>query len=660
MDLGFATRHRNLKCAAVLTRQRVRSLIRPPPLALLLIKLLGVVVAVLPESVLRGVTVVFGDFIFYCMPRRRRIVLSNLHHAFPEKSDVWRRAIGRESCRRLVETGLLSLATPFLSVTRLRRMVRVSPEFAAVFAAHRVSPVPSVLCCPHLACWEAQTSLGLDLTGPLPEFGIIFRPVDNPAADAWVKRSRERFGMRLLSRREGFAEALKILRRKGFIGILFDQNAGMQGALTTLFGRVCSTTELPGLMAEKFSAHVHGVVPRRLAFWRIEIGLQPIAGGDTAASVTLALNRWLEALLADDDLCASWLWAHDRWRHQDVPAKRFRLESKRDLLGAREGSALPRKTRIWIRLPNWLGDVVMALPLLRALRASRPDAEITLIARAQFLPLLETWSVADRLQSLPPRGWGYFIPFWRARLQFPDVHLLFTNSLRGDLEAWLTRCPQRFGLTRPRRARPLLTHCYQVPDNFDETRRHQLELWQNLLVHFGLDAAPDLAPLPSFNQIPRKTIGLICGSENTPAKRWPVAHWRALIEAMPDRQFVLFGTERDRAVTTAVARGFSAPRVTDLAGRTNLLDFARQLASCALLVTNDTGGMHLANASGVPLVALFGPTNPLRTGPVFSAPFRILQPPGCPPAGGGSLVDLAPDVVSQAVRELLAAASTGV
>ena len=72
------------------------------------------------------------------------------------------------------------------------------------------------------------------------------------------------------------------------------------------------------------------------------------------------------------------------------------------------------------------------------------------------------------------------------------------------------------------------------------------------------------------------------------------------------------------------------------------------------LVTNDTGGMHLANALGVPLIGLFGPTNPVRTGPVFSSPARILQPPGCPPTGGGNLADLTPATVATTLRELLA------
>jgi ADP-heptose:LPS heptosyltransferase len=152
-------------------------------------------------------------------------------------------------------------------------------------------------------------------------------------------------------------------------------------------------------------------------------------------------------------------------------------------------------------------------------------------------------------------------------------------------------------------------------------------------------------------------IGLICGSENNPEKRWPVAHWQTLIRQMaaarPAARFRLFGTANDRSITADVARGFGT-LVEDLAGSTGLAKFAAGLAACDLLVTNDTGGMHLANALGVPVLALFGPTNPRRTGPVFQAPMRLLQPPDCAPTGGGNLEALPPDTVVAAADAMLA------
>ena len=126
-----------------------------------------------------------------------------------------------------------------------------------------------------------------------------------------------------------------------------------------------------------------------------------------------------------------------------------------------------------------------------------------------------------------------------------------------------------------------------------------------------------------------------------------------MITALPEKRFVLFGTAADAALTREVAAEFPGGRVTDVAGRTDLRAFAAQLRECRLLVTNDTGGMHLANALGVPVVALFGPTNPVRTGPVFEAPRVILQAPGSLPTGGGHLGDLKAETVLAAVRPLL-------
>ncbi len=651
---------------------------------LLTFKLLGWLVARTPEVILRATAAGLGDLIFLGSRRRRRLVLSNLHHAFPEKSAAWRRRIGRESCHRMVETGLLSLATPYLSERRIRGLARLSPAVEQLARDLQERPRPVVLATLHLALWESQTWLKLLSPVPLPAFGIIFRPLDNAAADRFVKTTRERFGMKLLSRKEGFAEALKILRGNGCVGVLFDQNAGMQGALTLLFDRVCSTTELPGLLAAKFGAEVRPFFPRRTGFWRVEFDSVSIASDGTAEGVTLALNRWLEAALAaDDELCASWLWAHDRWRNQDIPTRRLRLEAKRNLLGpdlaARELAALPRRTRLWIRLPNWLGDVVMALPLLRAIRASRPDAEITLVAKKQFLPLLAAWGVADHLHALPPRGLGYWTHFWQLRPAYIDVWLLFTNSARGDLEAWLSGTRQRFGIGRPGKWRPLLSHAYALPARFDEQAHHQLELWENFLRHFGLAAPADLRPMSADSgdrpgrhgetkdgrneaRAPRAgdtPIGLIPGSENNPEKRWPVAHWRALIEATPRERFVIFGTPNDQPIADAVAAGFAAARVENLAGKTDLPSFVARLGTCRALVTNDTGGMHLANMLGVPLIVLFGPTNPVRTGPVFAGQVHRLQPPNCPPTGGGSLAELAPETVAAALRQHLGPVGSG-
>ncbi len=231
----------------------------------------GWVLAHVPEAVVRGLTWLVARLFYWLVPGRRRLMLSNLQHAFPERGHAWRRATAQECIRRFVETAFYSLASPYLSEARIRTIVRGSDSLTAAFAAHRERPRPTLFCAPHFAHWEAQTALSLLVPGPFPEFASIFRPIDNPSADEFIQRTRERFGMRLLSRKQGFQEAVKILRRHGFIGILHDQNAGNQGALTLLLDRVCSTTELPALLATKFDADVYVIFPRYLGFWRVEL-----------------------------------------------------------------------------------------------------------------------------------------------------------------------------------------------------------------------------------------------------------------------------------------------------------------------------------------------------------------------------------------------------
>jgi ADP-heptose:LPS heptosyltransferase len=388
----------------------------------------------------------------------------------------------------------------------------------------------------------------------------------------------------------------------------------------------------------------------------VQFESEAIPNDGTPAGATLALNRWLEgALVRDEPLCLNWLWAHDRWRHQDVPARRFRLESKRDLLSAdvaaRKLAALPRRTRFWIRLPNWLGDVIMAAPLLRALRESRPDAEITVLGREGFQPLVGQWRFIDRFIALPPRGAGYFPAFARLRGEFPDVWVAFTQSVRGDLEGVLAGAPQRFGVVRPGRPRPLLTHAFGTGPA--DPARHQFSDWEAFFRHFGLEGPVSTAPLaPPPERSETLPIGLIAGSENNPEKRWPVPRWRQLIEALPGESFILFGTAGDRPLADAIAAGFGGERVENLAGQTDLARYIERLRACRAVVCNDTGGMHLANSLAVPVVGLFGPTNPQRTGPIFSAARAILQPPHCPAAGGSPLAELEPECVLTALRAL--------
>ncbi|OHE73052.1 MAG: hypothetical protein A2Y14_02670 [Verrucomicrobia bacterium GWF2_51_19] len=498
-----------------------------------------------------------------------------------------------------------------------------------------------VVLVPHFSLMEMITAMPLILDYERPA-GVIYRPLGMRWIERWVKRTRERFGLKLLSRKEGFLEAQAILRQGGAVAVLFDQNAGARGLLTTFCGRLASTTELPGLLAEKFQSDVFYLYTQRLGFMRAKMVCEPLIGAKDAASITYESNRWLEhKLRTSTSLSGNWLWMHSRWRTQDEPRQRLRIQSKKDrlveTLAFLGQKSLERKTRFWIRMPNWLGDVVMAIPLIRALEKSRPDAEITLLARAHFIPLLKALQIGHKHLPLPQKGWRYYWRLLKYRNLYPETYVTLPNSLRSDFEAFFIGAPQRFGIERARK-RPFLTHTWRL------TQKHQTERWVALFQHFGLLERPDLSPLESSYDNNNGPIGCICGTENFPAKRWPVEHWRTIIQASK-KQFVLFGTQRDVDICNAVAHGLK--NVENRAGQTDLVSFAAQLKSCSLVITNDTGGMHLANALGVPIVALFGPTDVTRTGPIFSAPKMILK------SSTRSMADIEPKEVFKHITGLL-------
>lgn len=629
----------------------------------IIVRSMGWLLARLPVDCSRLLCWLAGSALFYGT-RKGRLALSNLHHAFPEAGEAWRREVARESCRRSIEMFTLAIALPYLRPERLRRVLEIPAEARSFFQQYRHQPLLVLL--PHGPLMESMVLLPALVAG-LDQAGVFYRPLDNPGLDRWVRQTRSRWGVQLLSRRSDVHKAREILRANGVVAVLFDQNAGFSGALISFFDRLASASELPGLLAQKHRAQVVAAHPKRLGFWRGVLEMTPLHSEPTTAAVTVAANRWLENLLRNDaEARAGWLWIHNRWKTQDEFWCRFRIHLKRNfipdsLLAAGQGQ-WPRRTRFWVRLPNWLGDTVMALPLLRALRMGRPDAEITLLGKPPVLALLQSLGIGDAGRPLPPRNSRYFLAFRRWRTLYPDTVILLTNSFRGDLEACLLRAPQRFGIRRPGHPRPLLTHAWKKPSDLDEAALHQTRLWELYFRYFGLEETLDLTPLrlhpdPS-PAVWKPRIGLICGTENSPEKRWPTLRWRELTQRIlthhPRAEVHLFGTIRDRPIAQMVAAGLDPLRVEDRTGKTDLVELARELKLCRVVACNDTGGMHLANALGVPVAAIYGPTNPVRTGPIFAAPTLLLQPPGCPPTGGAAIDRVSVDRVFEEVKRFLA------
>ncbi len=639
---------------------------------LIVLKLTGFLLARLPVFFLRGLSWTLGSLLYHFPSERNRTVRSNLHHAFSGKSRAALRRIGLESCRRTIEMGLFAMILPFLGERRLRQCLSLADFDADALKTLLRDSEPAVVLLPHIGSAEAVTLFPLVCGEKPARLGAIYRPFDNPALEKWIRETREKFGVELFSRKEGFRRSIELLRGGGSVGILFDQNAGSSGSLLMFLDRLASATDLPDLLARRFNAALIGIYPRRTGFLRSELVIERLTPASNApGGVTLAANQWLETLLADDEnLCASWLWLHNRWKTQSKPRKRFRLDQKRSHLELQKQlqrwKELPRETRFWIRMPDCLEEIITTLPLLKALRRSRPDACLTAVAAEKFRPLLKGFGLVDDTIRVPPRGRGYYRQLFMRRRLYPDTYILLNDSFRADLEAWLSRCPQRFGI-RPRgKSRPLLTHTWKPPADPGEAGEHRLRTGETFLRSFGMEGELDLSPLPYHSpatsprepRLPERLhVGLICHAGGTQEGPWPTDRWqeliRRLLETPPALEILLLGTAADRQFTGRIEETFPHEPVINLAGKTTLDDLVGELQRCRVVAGTDCGELHLANALGLPTVGLFGPGNPLRSGLVFDAPVTLVQPEGCPPAGGGSTGAIEVDAVFEALHRLL-------
>ena len=282
-------------------------------------------------------------------------------------------------------------------------------------------------------------------------------------------------------------------------------------------------------------------------------------------------------------------------------------------------------TRLIVRLPNWLGDTVMAVPALRAMRAGWPDA--TVLLAGPWAHTLAGQGLAETLVAYP-RAWrGRIATADTVRSFHGDVAVLMPNSLEAALTAWYWRARRRVGFAVGGRSL-LLTDRVPRP----AMRPHQVDEYLLLVEHLGLAVethVPVLAP-PAADSDARARVrhlldehvrvshgprvGLHIGAEYGPAKLWPTARLIEACRAFADAGMVpvLLGAPRDAALADTIV---AATGVASLVGRDDPGLLPALLAEIDALVAGDTGVSHLAAALGTPVVALFGPTDPTLSAP---------------------------------------------
>ena len=291
---------------------------------------------------------------------------------------------------------------------------------------------------------------------------------------------------------------------------------------------------------------------------------------------------------------------------------------------------------ILIRTTNWVGDAVMTLPALEAVKDNFPDSSITILARPWVVPLFEDHPCVNSVFVFHKRegafnAWGEFLRVGKEiRKRHFDMAILFQNAFEAALLALLGKCPIRAGYNTDGRG-ILLTH--SIPRKSEVMKLHQVEYYLELLRGMGLRATSrqpeihlagkhekDAETLLGAKGIGPGTVlvGLGPGAMYGSAKRWPperfarVADWAA---EQWGAQVVTLGSGNEKEICRELC-SLARHKIHNFCGNTTLREAIGIISYCALFLTNDSGLMHIAAALGVPTLAIFGSTDHVATGPM--------------------------------------------
>lgn len=312
--------------------------------------------------------------------------------------------------------------------------------------------------------------------------------------------------------------------------------------------------------------------------------------------------------------------------------------------------------RVLVRAPNWIGDAVMCEPALRGLRSLFPQADVTLLAKGAVAELFAGYPGLNQVLVYDDKGphaglVGKWALAGMLRQHGFDLAVLFQNAFEAAFITWLAGIPRRYGYLTDGRA-IFLTDPVAVPGPSSYT--HQVEYYWNLLKPLGLSGAPSSPQLIVSPEEARKmderlvasgvapsdlVIGINPGSTYGSAKRWLPDRFadvaRRLTEYISEAErmttvVVILGAKGEESLGAGIAAHLQVRSVV-LSGTTTIRELMAVTKRCRLLVTNDTGPMHIAAACGVPVVAVFGPTDWRTTGPYGQGQAIVREPVDCAP-----------------------------
>jgi heptosyltransferase-2 len=597
--------------------------------------------------------------------RHLAIAADNLRHAFPE----WDERRVQETARGVYAhfgTVLLDLlwmeGRPVEELLALADLEGVE-HLQAARAAGRGVVAPSG----HLGNWELQAVASVPLVGNV---SMIARPLDNPALDRRLVGLRTSTGNTVIYKQRALAQVLKAIREGGIVAILIDQNVQEKdGIFVRFFGRPASTTTVAAALALKTGC---AIVPVRCLLrpsgrYRMVYG-PPVEWASTGrrdedvAGLTQHLTSTIEGWVRETP--EQWLWLHRRWKTQasrgasavssaegispfsqssdESPSARLSPGPSRERQRTIDGQipSAPRSEgaprEILVRAPNWVGDVVLSLPALRDLRRSFPAARLEVLARPWVAELYRAVPEVDAVSE--SRGHARDVEAVRSRF---DLGLLLPNSFAAALVLWRAGVPERWGYATDGRGLLLTRRC-RVPPGV--RGRSQVYYYRAMLEGLGLAVAgePDASLACPAEWAARGEallegegpwIGVNPGAFYGTAKRWLPERFAAAADLVARRagaRIAVVGGAAERPLGEAVAAQLRAPSRV-LCGATTLADLVGVLARLRLLLTNDSGPMHLAAAVGTPVVAVFGSTDWTETAPSSSRARVVREETECAP-----------------------------
>jgi heptosyltransferase-2 len=316
--------------------------------------------------------------------------------------------------------------------------------------------------------------------------------------------------------------------------------------------------------------------------------------------------------------------------------------------------------KILVRATNWVGDAIMALPALRAVRAKFAQAHIAVVARPYVADIYRGQGVCDELIAYDPRGvqkgiGGRERLAQRLRAEKFDAALLLQNAFDAAWLAWRAGIPERIGYARDGRG-ILLTKSIAVP-KAGEIPAHEQFYYLELVRRAGwvervegereisLSVSREASEAAEERLVAagvrsrsnggaaglRVAIG--AGASYGSAKCWLPERFAEVANRLmseSDAGVILFGTAGEAAVSNAIVAGMKRKPI-DLTGKTAIAELPALLSRCQLFIGNDSGAMHVASAVGLPVVAVFGPTDPFGTAPVTPRCTIVQEKPYCSP-----------------------------